>query len=515
MFNVPDWLEKRAKLSPQKIALIDTLSGNKAITYHQWNQQVNRTARFLQSRLGVTKGDRVAILAKNCVEYLDIWFALSKIGGILQNLNWRLTPIELQKSIEEAAPAALFYDGNPDEFGETITALRTKLGHTPDLVSLGEPFDPRDTSLAERNAYSELSLPDLERSPEDPWVICYTGGTTGLPKGAILSYRAITANAINTIISWGLSPQDVTILNAPLFHTGGLNVFTAPLVYLGGTNIVCREFDLQQTFDLLENGGVTVWFGVPTMFVMMQNHPHWKDADFSRLKILISGGAPCPMPVFERFWDKGVDFKTGYGLTEAGPNNFWLPPDLVRLKPGAVGYPLFHVDVKVVGEHEHEISAGEVGELLIRGPHLFSGYWDNSEATHAATRDGWLRTGDLASFDEDGVYTIVGRLKDMFISGGENIYPSEVESVLHAHPHIAEAAVIGIPDEKWGEVGLALVVLKSEMLSDEENILRFCRERLARYKIPKRIIFLDELPKTGANKVDKIKLQERYSPGRN
>lgn len=514
MYNVPDWLEKRAELSPNKIALIDTLSANRAITYYQWNQQVNRTARLLQNRLGVTKGDRVAILAKNCVEYLDIWFALSKIGGILQNLNWRLTPVELQRNIEEAAPAALFYDENPEEFGESVSALRKRLGKSLKLVGMGEPFDPQDTSLSTRDAYSETSLPDLERSPEDPWAICYTGGTTGLPKGAILSYRAITANAINTIISWGLSDDDVTILNAPLFHTGGLNVFTAPLVYLGGTSIVCREFDLEQTFDLLEKGGVTVWFGVPTMFVMMQNHPRWQDADFSNLKILISGGAPCPMPVFDRFWEKGVDFKTGYGLTEAGPNNFWLPPEMVNHKPGAVGYPLFHVEVKVVDENGDDLRAGEIGELLIRGPHVFSGYWNNSEATDEAFKDGWLQTGDLASFDEDKVYTIAGRLKDMIISGGENIYPAEVESVLHAHPQVAEAALIGVPDDKWGEVGWALVVLKSEMDIDKEGIFSFCRERLARYKIPKRIIFLDELPKTGANKVDKIKLQEIYAPKR-
>lgn len=511
MYDVPDWLEKRATLSPNKIALIDTLSGNKAITYQQWNRQVNRTARFLQDRLGVTKGDRVAILAKNCVEYLDIWFALSKIGGILQNLNWRLTPLELQKSIEETAPAALFYDANPAEFGEAIAALRATLGDRPQLVSLGDAFGPQDASLSERNTYSEASLPDLERSPEDPWVICYTGGTTGLPKGAILSYRAITSNAINTIISWGLSPDDVTILNAPLFHTGGLNVFTAPLVYLGGTSIVCREFEIEQTFDLLEKGGVTVWFGVPTMFVMMQHHPRWNDADFSNLKILISGGAPCPMPVFERFWEKGVKFKTGYGLTEAGPNNFWLPPEMVRSKPGAVGYPLFHVEVKAVDDHGNSIKAGEVGELLIRGPHLFSGYWNNPEATRAALQDGWLRTGDLVSFDEEGAYMIVGRSKDMIISGGENIYPAEVESVLHAHPNVAEAALIGVPDDKWGEVGWALVVLKAKVDIDPENILSYCQERLARYKIPKRIIFLDELPKTGANKIDKMKLQEMYA----
>lgn len=507
MLSVPDWLERRAQLSPDKVALVDTLNGNRSVTYREWNRQANRTAHFLHETLKVRQGDRLAVLSKNCVEYLDLWFALAKIGGVLQNLNWRLTAVELAGILAEAEPAALIYD---PEFTPTIRSLLPLLAKPPLLVSLGEPLDPTGLSLTGRNACPETPPSRPELSPEDPWMICYTGGTTGLPKGAVLSYRAITANAINTIISWGLSPDDVTILNSPLFHTGGLNVFTAPLVYLGGASIVCREFDLEQTFDLLEHGGVTIWFGVPTMFVMMQNHPRWEQADFSRLRILISGGAPCPLPVFERFWAKGVDFKTGYGLTEAGPNTFWLPARQVRSKPGAVGYPLFHVEVRVVDESEQDCGPGEVGELLIRGPHLFSGYWNNPEATHQSMRGGWLCTGDLARYDQDGAYTIMGRLKDMIISGGENIYPAEIESVLHAHPAVAEAALIGIPDEKWGEVGWAIVVLHGGVQSSVEELLGFCRSRLARYKIPKQVIFVDALPKTGANKVDKKRLQEQY-----
>lgn len=325
----------------------------------------------------------------------------------------------------------------------------------------------------------------------------------------MLSYRAIMANAVNTVISWGLSCEDATILNAPLFHTGGLNVFTAPLVYIGGTSVVCREFDVEQTFDWLESGRVTVYFGVPTMFIMMQNHPRWEKADFRHLRFIISGGAPCPLPVFERFWAKGVDFKTGYGLTEAGPNTFWLPAEQVRDKPGAVGYPLFHVEVRVVDEHDRDLPPGEVGELLIRGPHLFSGYWRRPEATAQAMRGGWLHTGDLASYDEDGCFTIKGRRKDMFISGGENVYPAEIESVLHGHPAVAEAAVVGVPHPKWGEVGWAAVVVRPGARLSVQELEAYCRERLAGYKIPKRFFFVDHLPKTGANKVDKRALRER------
>jgi len=504
---VGDWVGRRALLTPNKVALIDTLNGNRPITYREWSCTVNRTARFLQEKLGVQKGDRVAILAKNCVEYLDLWFALGRIGGIMQTLNWRLTPYELEKLLTDGAPIALVYGS---EFISQVNALRGKIPNLRYYVTLGEKASPEDILFSEREYFSDDPLPEVDLDWDTPWVICYTGGTTGLPKGAVLTHRSITANAVNTVISWGLTPDDVAILNAPLFHSGGLNVFTAPLVYIGGTSIVCKEFDPDQVFDLIRDAGVTVFFGVPTMFIMLQQHPRWEEADFSRLKIVISGGAPCPMTVFEKFWERGVNFKTGYGLTEAGPNTFWLPPEDVRRKPGSVGFPLFHIDVKIVREDGTECGPDEVGELLIRGPHLCAGYWNNPEATAEAFRGGWLHTGDLAKRDAEGYYYIVGRIKDMFISGGENVYPAEIESVLYSHPAVAEAAVIGIPDPKWGEVGRAIVALRPGASVTEEELLDFCRERLARYKVPKSIIFVDALPKTGAGKIDKERLKKEH-----
>ena len=513
---VGDWLARRSSLTPDKVALIDTLSHNREITYHDWNMSANQTSNFLQQRFGIGKGDRVAILSKNCVEYLDTWFAIGKLGGILQNLNWRLSGRELTGLIQKAKPEILIYD---DTFSSLVNQLRNQGADIGEFVALNECAQPGDISFGERIEYSTESPEPVNIRWNDPWVICYTGGTTGIPKGAVLSHRSITANAVNTIISWGMSSSDVTILNSPLFHTGGLNVFTAPLVYNGGTSIVCHEFDLEQTFNLLTSGQVTIWFGVPTMFIMMQNHPCWTDADFSNLKLLIRGGAPCPTPVFEEFWKKGVDFKTGYGLTEAGPNTFWLPPADVRRKPGSVGFPLFHVDVNIVREDDTECLPDEIGELIIHGPHVFNGYWDDPQATSCAlhplaTDPGgvdWLRTGDLARMDEEGYYYIVGRLKDMFISGGENVFPAEIESILHSHPDIVEAAIVGIPHQKWGEVGLAFIVVKKGRQLSKIHVLDFLRDNLARYKVPKSVVFLDQLPKTGANKIDKIELINLYS----
>lgn len=503
---IGDWLTRREMLTPDRVALVDAITGRR-ITYRQWNRQTNRLANWLREDLGVRKGDRVAVLAMNCVEYLDVWFACGKLGVILQNLNWRLAVPELESLVNDAGPKVLIYG---EDFVEQVSFLRERGAGVRHCVTLGVQAAPDDLPFATRDRYPDTPPSEVDLTWDDPWVICYTGGTTGLPKGAILTHGNVTWNSVNTVVSWGLRPDDVAILNAPLFHTGGLNVFTAPLVHIGGASIVCRTFDADQVFDLVETAGITLFFGVPTMFIVMQQHPRWPEVDFSRCRLIISGGAPCPMPVFERFWEKGVDFKTGYGLTEAGPNTFWLPPEDVRRRPGAVGFPLFHVDVRIVREDGTECAPGEVGELIIRGPHVTPGYWNNPEATAASIVDGWLQTGDLGRQDEEGYYFIVGRLKDMFISGGENVYPAEIESVMHGHPAVAEAALIAVPDPKWGEVGRAIVVLKRGAMLSEADLRAHCRQRLAGYKVPKSVVFVDGLPKTGAGKIDKPTLIELH-----
>ncbi|MCC5856746.1 MAG: long-chain fatty acid--CoA ligase [Ectothiorhodospiraceae bacterium] len=510
MTQAVDWLRRRADLSPEQVALVDAGSGERR-SYRDWNQEVDRTAWWLHEALALRQGDRLAVLASNSFAYLDLWFACNKTGAVLQNLNWRLSVDELAALIADATPAVLCYSA---EFGDVVRQLmgRPECRTVVRWVAMEQPVDEGHHVLGQRDAHPDEPFAMPPMTHDAPWVICYTGGTTGLPKGAILTHGTVTWNAVNTVMSWGIGPEDTAILNAPLFHTGALNVFTSPLIQAGGCSIVCRGFDPDQVFDLVEQGAANLFFGVPTMFTVLQNHPRWHAVDFSRLKLVISGGAPCPMPVFQRFWERGVDFKTGYGLTEAGPNTFWLPPEQVRRKPGAVGYPLFHVDVRLRAlDGEGEPPVGEAGELLIRGPHRTPGYWNNPEATAGAIdAEGWLHTGDLASRDADGAYTVVGRVKDMYISGGENVYPAEIESVLHAHPAIAEAAVFGIPDDTWGEVGCAAVVLRGTERPDGETLRAWLKERLAGYKVPRRVEFIDSLPTTGAGKVDKRTLRQRY-----
>lgn len=517
-----DWLRRRAQLTPEQVALIDAEAGMAPITYRSWNDSAGRTANLLRS-LDVRKGDRVAVLALNSVEYLEIWFACAKLGAVMQPLNWRLTLPELAGLLDDATPVVLAYGPEYAEAAAQLAARPSSVRHWVAMGGQGDrgaggegdkgPPSFRGRPLAERDAYPP-DVPPVELSWDDPWVICYTGGTTGLPKGAVLTHGNIGANAVNTVMGWGLTPDDVAILNAPLFHTGGLNVFTAPLVQIGGCSIVCKGFHVGQVFDLIERAGVTLYFGVPTTHIALQQHPRWAQADFSRLKLVLSGGAPCPRPVFEAFWQRGIAFKTGYGLTEAGPNTFCLPAADVRRKPGAVGFPLFYIDVKVVDLSGAECPAGAVGQLLIRGPHVCKGYWGRPEETARAIVDGWLHTGDIGRFDDAGYLHIVDRKKDMIVSGGFNVYPAEVEQALAEHPAVHEAAVIGVPDDDWGEAVRAVVVLRPGQGASAAELIAHCKRRLGSVKAPKAVDFVADLPRSQRGKVLKRALREPHWAGR-
>jgi len=492
---VADWLDKRARLTPNRIALIDYTTKTET-TFSEWNRRVNRTANFLKS-LGVCKGDRVAVYASNKSEYLDLFWAAPKLGAMLQNLNWRLTVFELMGIIESGAPTVLIYS---EDWRPQVEELKSSFTTVEHIVAMSNP-GTGERDFAERESISAGLYDMPELSLDDPWGIYYTGGTTGLPKGAVLTHGNVTWNSVNTITSWGINGQHTAALQLPFFHIGGPNIFMAPLVHAGGTTILCSGFDADETFDLVEQAGISHYVAVPTMFQMLQEHPRWEDADFSKLELVISGGAPCPLPIMQKFWDRGVDFKMGYGLTEASGNNFWLPPELVQQKIGSVGYPIFHIDMKIINRDGSVCADNEEGELLIRGPHIVAGYWKNPGATADTIRDGWLHTGDIAKRDADGCYSILGRSKEMYISGGENVYPAEIESVLLANPFVTEAAVVGVPHDTWGEVGRAFLVVADGYAEDE--LREFLAERLAKYKLPRSFVVLDALPLTAIGKIDK------------
>ncbi len=492
-----DWLVKRAEFSPTKTALVDDASGQR-VSYGELNQRVSALAAYLKT-LGLNKGDRVAILDFNSLFHLELLFALPRLGAVLLPLNFRLSPAELQNILEDASPKALFYG---TEFSATAKEIKTEKTGTL-LISSGEA-----ESAVKKVGYSTRLDPALEIDQEHPWLLIYTGGTTGPPKGAMLSHRMVTWNSLNTIISWGLNPDDTVIMAMPFFHTGGLNVFTLPLLKLGGTVVIMKSFEPEQYLELLQQEKGTIMFMVPTMYQLLADTASFNAADFSTIRLCITGGSPCPEKLYHLYWEKGLPFKQGYGLTEAGPNCFALADSMIKEKIGSVGKAVFYARAKVVNEEGTAVAPNDVGELVLAGPHLFSGYWNNPQATEETIKDGWLYTGDIVRCDEDGYFYIVDRKKDMFISGGENVYPFEIESVLYRHPAVSEAAVIGIPHDKWGEVGRAYIVLHHGESIDPSSIIEYCKEHLARYKVPKEVIFKNALPKSPAGKIIKRSLTQ-------
>ncbi|HLO02497.1 MAG TPA: long-chain fatty acid--CoA ligase [Symbiobacteriaceae bacterium] len=496
---VGDWLGRRASYTPNKEALVvePEAGGPLRLTYGAWNARANQTAHWLLAA-GIERGDRVGVVAQNCVQMLDLLFACGKIGAIFVPYNWRLTEAELWPLVADTEPKLLFTDkAELWQAAGAGVAGAPATGALPRILPIGA-LDPSDLPA--------VPPPPVELSLDDPWMILYTGGTTGRSKGAIISHGQATWNAWNTIAGWGLSPDERVPLLTPLFHTGGLNVFTTPLALLGGTTILMGAFDPGSLLGVIERERVTVLFMVPTMYQMLQAHPWFGRANLSSVQWAISGGAPCPRPVLDSFWARGIDLRQGYGLTEVGPNCFAIPAEAVRSMPGSVGFPIMHGAVRVM-EGDRPCGPGEVGELQLRGPHVTVGYWRRPDATAEANPDGWFRTGDLVYRDEAGFFFIVDRKKEMFISGGENIYPVEVESAIYEHPAVAEAAVVGVPDPQWGEVGKAFVVLKPGVLLTSEELLRFLRERLARYKVPKFIEFRAALPRSAAGKILKRELK--------
>ncbi|HBG74394.1 MAG: hypothetical protein A2X25_13835 [Chloroflexi bacterium GWB2_49_20] len=505
--HAADLLRKRAELTPDREALYD-LHTSKRYTYAELNQRANRSANFLHENFNVQKGDRVSILAQNCLAFVDLLFGLGKIGAIFAPLNWRLTAHELTFIVKDLQPKVLICG---PEYVPVLNEMRAEI-QIKHLLSLENANIPEAESyelLLEQAADLEPAHPSLE--PGDGYCILYTSGTTGKPKGAILTHRQVLWNAINTVVSWGLSEKDISPILTPMFHSGGLFVFLVPLFYVGGRIVLARNFDQDESLKIIVQEKCTVILGVPTLFQVWMNSPIFQDANFSHVHFFISGGAPCP-PSLIKAWSrsKGVAMRQGYGLTEAGVNCFSMTDEDALRKAGSVGKPIFHSQIRLVDSDGCDVPPGETGELIISGPIVCAGYWRNDEATAQSLVDGWFHTGDMARQDAEGYFYIVGRYKDMIISGGENVYAAEVEAVFREHDAVADAALIGQPDEKWGEVGLMIIALKSGKSTSSEELLSHCTGRLARFKIPKRVEFVAELPYSPYGKVIKTELRKKW-----
>ncbi len=506
--HAADLLTRRAELTPDRVALLDLYTG-RSFTYAELNARACRLAN-LAAQLGLRKGDRVSILAHNSPIYFDLLFGLPKIGAIFAPLNWRLTARELVYITNDNQPALLLCG---PEFVPVLEEMRPQISVAHIMSVEGAQIagaQHYEVALAASSS-AEPVRPPLDA--DDAYCILYTSGTTGRPKGAVLPHRQILWNCINTVISWGLNESDVSPLFTPLFHAGGLFAFLTPLIYAGGRLVLARTFDTQASLQAIVDEGCTVILGVPTLFQMWQETPNFAQADFSRVRFFISGGASCPKPLMQTWREqKGVVFRQGYGLTEVGTNCFSMTDEESARKSGSVGKPIFHSRMKLINpETGTEVPAGETGELIIWGPHVCSGYWRDPESSASAIQDGWFYTGDMARKDADGFFYIVGRFKDMIKSGGENIYAAEVEAVFRQHPAVADAALIGVPDQKWGEVGVIFVQLYPGNNTQAQELIDFCEKQLARYKIPRQVLFSEGLPYSPYGKVLKAELRKRYT----
>jgi fatty-acyl-CoA synthase len=489
--SIVDLLSQRALISPDAIAFEEVESGAQR-SFAALEARATRIAHLLMAR-GAGAGERVAILCRNRIAFFEILFACAKAGAIAVPLSWRAPAAELANTLQDCAPLLLFA-GAEDE--STARALPIEAIGIDDASAAGLEAGMR--------AAPHCAL--RTQWPEDEcWYLIYTSGTTGAPKGVIQTYRMALANYVNTRQAIDLRAGETTLNFLPLFHTAGINLHTLPVLFAGGRVFILPQFDVDATLNLIERGVLDTFFGVPAVYQQLALHARFATTDFSRVRHWGCGGAPLPDALVTTFRARGVKVCNGMGMTETGPTVFLVDKDHAWSKIGSVGKPQLLSQVRIVDSAGADVAPGETGEVLFAGPNVTPGYWRNETATRAAfTHDGWLKSGDLARCDTDGYFYVVGRLKDMYISGASNVYPAEVENILADHPAILEAAIVAMPDEKWGEVGWAYVLLRPEASAPtEEALSAFLRARLAPYKIPRRFIVCDEFPRTAAGKVRK------------
>lgn len=482
-----DLLAERARITPDRLALVCVATGAR-LTYADLDARAARAAETLHA-IGLEAGDRFGLLAFNSLEFLELFFGALKAGVIVVPLSTRATAHELTHIANDCGMKALF------------------AGKEFDTIELNVPR----YALHHREAKPRSTQHSALRT-EDTACLLYTSGTTGKPKGVMIPRRQLFWNGYNTAVNWGLREDDVSPIFTPLYHAGGIAAFLLPIFSAGGTIVLHRGFDAAEVWRTIEAERCSVVLGVPTIWKLLMDAPEFATVDLSHVRWLISGGAPLPAYIIAAYQERGVPFKQGYGMTEVGVNCFTMTVEDSYAKPGSIGRPLMFTEVRVVDEQGNDVAADEVGEMWIRGPHVSNGYWNNESATRESFReDGFFRTGDLARRDADGFFYIAGRRKEMFISGGVNVYPAEIEAELVAHPAVSDAAVVAVPDETWGEVAIAFVVAPA---ATSEELTAYLQQRLSKYKVPRRFVFIEALPRTPYGKVVKGELMSLAVEGK-
>lgn len=491
--GIGSWTARRARKTANRTALIH---GERATSYAELHDRATRLAHVLRER-GVERGDRVAFLGPNHPAFLESLFATGLLGAVFVPLNTRLALPELRYQLQDSGSRLLIVWQSADIAAELAQDL-------PVVEADGERFEVE-------LAAAEATPLDLPVSPDDLCMIMYTSGTTGRPKGAMLTHGNLTWNAVNVVVDVDLAGDEVTLVSAPMFHTAALNMTCLPTLLKGGTLLLEPAFHPDRVLELIQRRRVTCLFGVPAMYDMLAAEPAWDQTDLSSLRNLLCGGAPVPTRTIRRYLDRGLAFVQGYGMTEAGPGVLLLDRRDAHAHAGTAGVPHFFTDVRLLDSAGDPVAADEPGELFVSGPHVTPGYWQPASASAAACdENGWFPSGDIAVADGQGFIRLVDRVKDMIISGGENIYPAEIEDALLEHPAVADCAVIGVPDEKWGEAGRAVVVLRPGATATAGELLAYLDGRLARYKIPKSVALADGLPRNSAGKLLKGPLRADF-----
>lgn len=506
---LPDLTAKRADLDGDKVAFIDP-TANRALTYGDLDARASRLAEYLRRDWKVKPGDRVATLALNCTEAVELLFACAKLHAVMVPLNWRLALPELEYILNDAAAVGLVSDAaNSDAAAQLVARVPGDTGKLRSLTLGSEPLGSDEAYEPALAGTSGVQIVHAPRDESELWYLVYTAGTTGRPKGVKQTAGMALVNHLNIGTAAGITSEDRFLSVLPQFHTGGWNLYLLPMIFVGGTTILPPTFEPTQTLELLRDSA-TVFFGVPAVYQLLTDHPDFAKTDLSAVRSWSAGGAAMPVPLIQRLDRAGIQVRQGMGMTETGPTVFLLDAERAISKAGSVGKPQPFVDARIVDAAGANVPVGERGELLIRGPGVTTGYWRQPKATDEAfDADGWLRSGDIATQDAEGYFYIVDRAKDMYISGGENVYPAEVEAVIHQYEGVRGCAVIGVEDELWGEVGKAVIELDQGSEIDVSELLDFCRSQLAKYKVPRYVEIVEQVPRNAMGKMQKQVLREQ------